>query len=365
MAVFWLDREIYNTHRYVNTVAPLSSNRAIDAAVANEITNELFKHIDVAAEAQQVLPNKAKIFSLPLSAALRKYTVTVVEQFLRTREFRRLWVTANAQAHVALIDALEGRPSPLVGPDGSVDIDLSNMVAEARQILAEQGLHIFDRIKPALLQRRLVIAKPRSLAQIRRGVKLLRALAIALPILALCLVGLALALSGDRARTLFWAGVSLTAAGALGIAAIVVGRTYYLHEVVGPQVPHDAAVAFYDTVLASLRFDYRLACWIGLGVSGVAVLAGSSAAAVRFRRNALAVAGRIADEAVGESATAQWVAENKSILRTITVITGLLLLLTTSHPTERLLVELGIGVLVVLAAIEILARPAKRGTVKR
>jgi hypothetical protein len=276
-------------------------------------------------------------------------------------------VAANTQAHVALIDALEGRASPLIAPDGSVDIDLSNMVSEARLVLAQAGLHIFDRIKPALLQRRLVIAKPESLAQIRRAVKVLRALAIALPVLALCLVGLALALSRDRARTLFWAGVALTAAGALGIVAIVVARTYYLHRVVGPDVPHDAAVAFYDTVLASLRFDYKLAAWIGLAVSGVAVLAGSSAAAVRFRRNALAVAGRIADEAAGESVTARWVADNKSILRTITVITALLLLLTASHPSERLLIELGIGVLVILGAIELLARPAsaRRSTVRR
>ena len=60
----------------------------------------------------------------------------------------------------------------------------------------------------------------------------------------------------------------------------------------------------------------------------------------------------------GESVTATWVAANKPTLRTAAVVTGLLLLLASSHPTVGLLVKLAIGVLVVLAALEILSRPA-------
>ncbi len=355
---YWLRNEVLNTHRYVETVAPLSSNPAIDAAVASEITNELFSHVNVAAEAQQVLPKRAQFLSLPLTAALRQYTQQGVEKFLQTREFRQLWVFANTQAHETLVDALEGKPSPLLSADGSVDINLANAVAAARQALAIAGLHIFDKVKPSLLQRRFVIAKPKSLAQIRRAVKLLRALAIALPLLAFALVALALALSRERKRTLFWAGAALAAAGAAGFAAIVVLRTYYLHEVVGPEVPHDAAVAFYDTLLASLRLDLKIACYAGLAVAGAAVLAGTSPAAERIRRGLLRTAGKLADEAVGENVTAKWVAANRPILRTATVIFGLLILFTAAHPNVRLLVKLAIGMLAALGVIEVLARPA-------
>ncbi len=76
-------------------------------------------------------------------------------------------------------------------------------------------------------------------------------------------------------------------------------------------MPHDAAVAFYDTLLASLRFDLKIACYVGLAVAGAAVLAGTSPAAERIRRGAAANGWRkLADEAVGESVTAKWVAAN-------------------------------------------------------
>ena len=111
-------------------------------------------------------------------------------------------------------------------------------------------------------------------------------------------------------------------------------------------------------MLSSLRFDLKLACYVGLAVAGAAVLAGTSPAATRVRRGLLRAAGRLADEAVGESVTAKWVAANRPILRTATVILGLLLLLTAAHPNVRLLVKLAIGMLVALGAIEVLARPA-------
>jgi hypothetical protein len=81
---------------------------------------------------------------------------------------------------------------------------------------------------------------------------------------------------------------------------------------------------------------------------------------VRFRAAALRTAGRLADEAVGESVTATWVAANKPTLRTAAVVTGMLLLLAASHPTVSLLVKLAIGVLIVLGAIEVLSRPAAK-----
>jgi hypothetical protein len=135
-------------------------------------------------------------------------------------------------------------------------------------------------------------------------------------------------------------------------------RSYYLHEVVGPDVPHGGAVAFYDTPLASLRLDLKLACVAGIAIGGAAVLAGPSPAAVRIRQVALRSAGALADEAVGESVTAEWVAANRPILRTFTVIVALLWLFRAADPNVRLLLELAIGTSIVLTAIEVLSRPA-------
>ena len=271
---FWLRNEVLNTHRYVETVTPLSSNAAIDTAVAKEITDELFSHIDVASLAGVVLPKSVTSMSLPVAAALRVYTQTAIVKFLRTVQFRRIWRDANTQAHEALVDALEGKPNPIFGFDGGVSINLANAIAAVRDVLAQEGLHVFDQIKPALLQRRLVIAKGASLRQVRRGVTVLRALAIVLPIVSFALVGLALVLSRRRFRTLVWAGAALTGASLLGIGAVIGLRDYYLHEIVGPNVPRAAALALYDTLLGSLRLDLKLALGIGIAAAAIGLAAG-------------------------------------------------------------------------------------------
>jgi hypothetical protein len=361
ISAFWLRNEVLDTQRYVQTVTPLSSNRAIDAAVATEITNALFAHVNVTAEAQKVLPKKAQFLTLPLATGLRAYTQDGVVKFLQTPQFRLIWQTANRQAHEALVAALEGKTSAFIEPDGTVDIKLANAAVAARAALAEAGLHVFDQVKPQLLQKRLVIAKPHSLKEIRRGVSMLRALAIVLPLLAVALVGFALLLSGDRRRTLVRTGISLIVAGVLGILLIVVLRSYYLDQVVGPGVPRAAATAFYDTLLASLRFDMKLACLAGLAVTGGAWVAGPSPRAVWLRTTVLRAAGRLADEAVGEAVTLNWAGRNKSALRTATVLLGLLLLLSASGPTLHSLLRIALGVGIVLLLIEVLARPTGGG----
>ncbi len=361
ISAVWLRSQVLDTNAYVKTVTPLSSNPAIAAAVADEVVKALFTHVDVNAEAERVLPKKAQFLALPLTAGLRGYTGTAVERFLATSEFRRLWQVANTQAHDALLAALDKRRSPYLAPDGSVDIDLAGVVVAARQALAQAGLHLFDKVKPKLLQRRFVVARPSSIDRIRRVVTILKALAIALPVVSALCFALALGLSRERRRTVLRAGAGVAATAAVTIAAIVVMRTYYLHRVVGPDVPLAAAGALYDVLVRNLRLQLKLVCLGGLAVAGAAALAGPSPFAVRTRTWALRTAGKLADEAVGESVTARWVATNKATLRTVTVVFALLLLLSAAHPNVRLLVKLTVGALLVLGALEILGRPASPG----
>src|SRR5262249_46260846 len=152
-------------------------------------------------------------------------------------QFQQLWVAANRQAHIALLAKLEGHPSRLIRPDGSIDIDLSNALLTARQALAATGLHQFDRVSPKLLRPHFTLVRPESLEQARHAVITLKRLAIALPALAIASFALAFAFSRERRRTLTRAGIGLIAGGALGLVAVVLGRSYFLRHVVGADVP--------------------------------------------------------------------------------------------------------------------------------
>jgi hypothetical protein len=357
ITALWLRGEVLNTHRYVQTVTPLASNDAVLSAVADEITTALLAQVSVSDVAKDVLPGALGGLAPTLDRSVHAYTQKLIERSLRTGQFRELWVVANTQAHKALLAELDRKPSRLISPDGSIDLDLSNALGVARQALASAGIQAFDQVQPALLRPKFQIARGSSINGLRDATRALKALSVALPVAAIVLFGLAFALSRDRRRTLRLAGISLALAGAAGLVGVVIGRTYYLHDVVGPDVPAAVATAFYDTVLSGLRFWLKVQCLVGLGAFAVALLAGPSRAAVRIRSLTLRTAGGAADRAAGKSVTVGWVAENKSTLRTLVVISGLLVLVAARHPSGRFLLELALGMLICLAAIELLARP--------
>ena len=287
VASVWLRDQVLDENAYVKTVAPLSTNPAIDAYVASQITTALFAHVDAAAEARKVLPPRADFLVLPLTAGLRDFTQQTVARFLATKRFHQLWLAANRVAHKALVAALEGKGGVLVAEHGVVSIDLTNIALAVRQELDKAGIHVFDSVPRSELQRRFVIGHSRWLARARFIMKL-RFVALAIPLVALAAFGLALALSGRRRRTLLQAGIGLAVASAVAVVIVVVVRTIYLDYVVWPIVPRDAGAAFFDTVTRKPRLGLKLEFAGGLLLAAGAMLAGPShfAGACARRRSA-------------------------------------------------------------------------------
>ena len=361
ITAYWLKGTLFDTHQYVVTVTPLSSNRAIDDAVASRVTDALLQNVDLA-KVQAELPKHTQFLGLALTAGVRDYTQELVVKFLQTSEFRKLWVIANTEAHDALVAVVEGKQTALVAPDGSVDIDLSNIATHARQAIGLAGLDLYDKTRPAaIVHQKFVIVKPKSLERIRWAATTLKRLAIVLPVASLLLAGLALAISRERRRTMFWLGGGLTAGAIAGLVLVAFGRRYYLDNIVGPDVPGDAARALYDTLLRNLRLDLELAILAGVLIAGGAALAGPSRVAVGIRSRSLASAGAMADSAAGQSVSVNWIAANKGTLRTITFIGALIYLATASGLTLMSFVALVIVVLLVLGGLEILSRPRRAG----
>ncbi len=347
----WLRETLLDTHRYVAVVAPLSSNRAVDQAVAAQVASALLDNVRITSQ--------GGILGLTINGGVRDTTQALVEKFLQTDQFHVLWVQANTRAQQQLRAALEGKPNAVVSPDGSVAIDLSSIVFAARKELGASGLHIFDKIPPADLQRGIVIARPSTLSKGKQAVRALKAAAILLPAVAAVFAALALLVSRERKRTVFWLATDVAALCVVALIAISFARRFYLDDVVGPNVPVAAAKAIYDAVLHDLRLYLEIGAGAGLVAMVGAALAGTTTTARNIRHHTLRTAGGIADGAAGKSATVGWVAANKGTLRTVVIVTGLLLLATASHLTTRYFIELSVAVLLLLGALEILARPRR------
>ena len=115
ITAYWLKGTLFDTHQYVVTVTPLSSNRAIDDAVASRVTDALLQNVDLA-KVQAELPKHTQFLGLALTAGVRDYTQELVVKFLQTSEFRKLWVIANTEAHDALVAVVEREDRPRSSP---------------------------------------------------------------------------------------------------------------------------------------------------------------------------------------------------------------------------------------------------------
>jgi len=357
LAVFsiWLREEVTDTNRYVQTVAPLSKNRAIDAAVAAKITSELFAHVDVQALAQQALPPNGQFLAGPLASGLRSFTQQTAERALATPQFNELWKVANRAAHKQVVALVKGESGGIVtSKDGKVLLNLGALTSTVQKQLHDQGVTLFDGLK---VNDTFELVQSKDLAKASKYVQYLEATAVILPLAVLAAFALAIGLSEDRRRTLLRGGLGLAFAMAVMLALLYAGRAWAVNAAAGNDVPHDAAVAFFNTVVRFLRTALRTAFTIGVVVAAAAWVTGSSPAAVRVRVTCRRGLTGLADREDWEFGTVgTLVAAHKRSLRYLIAIAGALILVVWGRPGPKGVLLLTGIVLIGMAVVEVVGR---------
>jgi hypothetical protein len=148
---------------------------------------------------------------------------------------------------------------------------------------------------------------------------------------------------------------------ALGLAVF---RSIYLDGVPAGVLPHDAAAVLYDTVVRFLRAGLRTVLVLGLVVAAGAFVTGRSVTAVRTRQGLSGGIGWLRGSAehagLRTGPVGSWVGAHKRALRIGAVTLAALALVFWTRPTGKVVIGLALALLLVLAIIEFLARPADR-----
>jgi hypothetical protein len=357
--------ELLNTDRYVATVAPLADNPPIRHALASFVVTTIYHHVNVEQVAQQALPPQGRFLAAPLSDGIRAFSDQVVERFLASSQFRRLWSVANRLAHDQLVALLANR-TQRVGPvtlrDGRVTVDLSKTIAVAQQQLVRSGLTFVASVHVSAPRAQYRLIDSKLLARVRGYVAVLNTLTWALPMVMLMAFAGAIALNPDRRRALLRVGVAFAAGMAIVVVLLAAARSLYLDSAAGPQVPRDAAGAVFDTLLRYLRAGAYLGVAAGAVVAGAAWLAGPSAAASRARRAITATIGgvRRQAEALGwrPGPVAAYAARYRAPLRVAAAGAVFALFAIWGQPTLGVVIGLVIVLAVLLVAIQLGARAA-------
>jgi hypothetical protein len=369
----WASTVISDTDQYVETVAPLAEDPALQRAVADEVTETVFEYVDVEALTTEAIDTLASQENAPprLAAALPALTgpiVNGVEEFTADRidevvaspQFAEAWVAVNRVAHEQVVTLLEGNQGGAVSAQGdTVTLNLGPIVALVKERLVAQGFTLAENI-PAV-NRSFVLVQSEGITQAQGFYRLINTLGVWLPFVALGLLAAGVLIAADKRRALLRGSLGVVAAMvALGVA-LAVGRVLYIDAVPADVLTPAAAGTVFDTLVRFLRTGLRALAVLGLVVALDAFLTGPSVAATRTRS---ALEGGIGSMRGGAEAAGfrtgrfgGWVFAHKRVLRYATVIGGGLTLLFWDQPTGWVVVTVALVVLAVLAVVEFLGRP--------
>ena len=127
----WARNQVTNTDRYVATVSPLASDPAIQQAIADQITAQVFTYIDIKGLTTQALDalssrglspqvaSQLEAFSVPIANGVQSFTRDQVGKIVASDAFTNAWIQANRTAHAELVRALTGEGGGRVAGSGA------------------------------------------------------------------------------------------------------------------------------------------------------------------------------------------------------------------------------------------------------
>jgi hypothetical protein len=374
----WTRNQVTNTDRYIATVSPLADDPAIQAAIADQITAQVFNYIDVQGLTTQAVAALAdrgglspevatqlQAFAVPIANGVQSFTRSQVGKVVESDAFADAWVQANRVAHAELVKALtgEGGGSVTVSND-TVSLNLAAFIETVKQRLVDSGFTLAARIPE--VNASFVLFQSADITRVRSGFNLLNTLGVWLPVVVVVLLAAGVYVAKDHRRALVGAALGVAISMVVLALALAVFRAIYLDAVPAAVLPHDAAAVAYDTIVRFLRLGLRTILVLALVVAGGAFLTGRSVTAVRTRQGLARTIGWLqggAEQAgfrTGPVGT--WVYGNKRALRIGAVAVAALALVFWGRPTGKVVLGLTLALLVVLAVIEFLGRPASQAT---
>jgi hypothetical protein len=367
----WARNQVTNTDRYVATVAPLAEDPAIQNAIADQITAQVFTYIDVRGLTNEVvdalatrglpprLADQLQALTVPIASGVEGFTRTQVGKVVQSQAFADAWVQANRVAHDELVKALTGEGGGAITvEDNRVSVNMAPFIQTVKQQLTAAGFTLAARIPE--VNASFTLFQSDSITRARSAFNLLNTLGVWLPVIVLILIVLGVYVARDHRRALIGAGLGV----ALGMLVLALGlaifRSIYLNGVPADVLPHDAAAVLYDTIVRFLRAGLRTVLVLGLVVAAGAFLTGQSVTAVRTRESLARAIGWLQGSAeqagLRTGPVGGWVHRHKRALRIGAVVAASLALVFWSRPTGKVVIGLALALLVALAIIEFLGR---------
>ncbi|MFJ6617205.1 hypothetical protein ACIQOW_06420 [Kitasatospora sp. NPDC091335] len=364
----WARSEISDTDRYLATMVPLARDPRVKAAVTDRVTAEIMKKLPLDSLLDGIAPDdKPRLGALlggigqALDSGLGGFVHTQVARFVDSEAFVTVWTDVNRDAHAAVEKMVTGQGGGAVEVhDDTVVLDLAPVIARVKTALVDQGLPLASRIPEIHTSYPLV--RSDALPEVRTALRVLDLAGFWVPVLAgACALGGVL-LAARRRRAVVATALGMAGGALLLGIGLSVFRAVYLDRLPA-DVDQAAAEAVYDTLVRYLRSAVRVTVTLGLLVAlgAWAIGGGRWARTVRGGwRAGLGSVRRVAGRAgLRPGPVGRFVHRWKAALGWLAVALAALAFVLWSHPTVLVTLCLALGLVAVLAVLELLDEPGR------
>jgi hypothetical protein len=363
----WARTILFDTNRYVETVAPLARDPAVQDAVADRITVEVFRAVDIEGFTSKAIDTLVKQGAPAELATLRQPIVNGVQSFIHTQvrnvvgteAFAQAWEQANRVAHAGLVDALKGNEGGTIEvKNGTVSVSVGAFIETIKPQLVAAGVPLADKI-PAINVSFPIVSSD-QIPRIQRAASLLDTLALPLVVLALLLLAVAVWIAPNRRRMLAFAGLGMAFALLALLGVLAAGRSYYLNHLPPNTIPPDAAAVVWDTLTGQFIARLEAIVVLGLVIAISAGLVGPGQLARELRKGAswLIISARVGARRLGwrPGAPDRWAADHVAALRAGAVVLIVFVYVLWTKPSGAVIIWLALTLLALITAIELVRR---------
>ena len=365
----WTHEQVSDTDSFVAAARPLIDDPAVQEALTNRITTTLLEYLDVQQLSEQViaalsaqglpplLVRRLTTFTPTLAAATTQFVRDKVGRLVESPQISAAWEKSLRIAHQQLVAVLSGDSRAVVVQNGMVYLDLAPFIDAAKQRLADDGLtavSLIPEVHPTI-----GIAPADQLVRAQSAYGALDSVAPVLPWITALLVVVGVYLARIRTRALVAAALGIGLALVVLAAGLLVARGLLVSAV--PAGGAVAAASAFDILVRSLRSSGRVLLVLVLVLALGAFLAGSSTTAMNVRRRTSGLAGRVWRGPSETGALTGWTRAHLRGLRIGAVAFAAVIFVFVPQPTGATILIIVAGMLVGLAVIEVVARPAPQG----
>jgi hypothetical protein len=368
----WARGQVGDTDRYVQTVAPLASDPAVQSAVTTQLTNLVFQYLDVEGVTQQAidaiasgdrvppaLADRLDALVVPIANGVRSFTQDQIGSLVHSEAFATAWTTANRSAHSAVLAALSGDTRAGVTiADNAVTVNLAPFITQVKQQLVDSGFSLASRIPAVNAQ--YTLFQSDDIGKVQRAYSLLDTLGYWLPFIVLAIFVLGAYVVPHHRRAAIVFGVAVTVTMLILASALAYVRHRYL-DALPPQRSREANAAVFDAIVRFLREGLRSVALVALAVAIGAFFTGHSGTATTVRgwinSGAALIRLGLARAGLRLSGVTAAVAPRAAIVRAVLVVLAVVVLIFPAYLTPSYVLWTLLGLLVALFLLAIIVAP--------